>query len=179
MAGEAHSAAAGEHAGGGFPPFDASLFSHQIFWWAISFGILYVILASVVIPRFAKAIEVRKATIAADLQRAAEEAEAAQTARAASEQASAKARAEARKTVDAVRKSSDGLAAEAEAKAAAEAAALIAAAETRIASARTTALEGIHEAAGELAVAIVERVGGAKPTAAALKKALASVTGAV
>jgi F-type H+-transporting ATPase subunit b len=177
MAGEAHAAAAGEHAGGGFPPFDASLFSHQIFWWAISFGVLYVILASVVIPRFAKAIETRKATIAADLQRAAEETEAAQNARAASDKAAADARAQARKTVDAVRLAGDALAADAEAKASAEAAAMIAAAELRIAAARATALEGIGEAASDLAVAIVERVGGAKPTAAALKKAVAAVTG--
>jgi F-type H+-transporting ATPase subunit b len=179
MAGETHAAgAAGEHAGGGFPPFDASLFSHQIFWWAVSFGTLYLILANVVIPRLTKAIETRRETIAADLKRAADETAAAQGARAGADQAAAEARAKARQTVEAARKVHEDAAAAAEAKAGAEAATRIAEAEARIAVARASALSGIGDVVGDLAATIVDRVGGAKPTAAALKKAVAAVTGA-
>ena len=71
MAGESHAAQAaghvGEKASGGFPPFDASLFSSQIFWFWVAFGVLYIVLASVVIPRIAKTLAHRRGTIEGDL----------------------------------------------------------------------------------------------------------------
>ncbi|KAF0112776.1 MAG: F-type H+-transporting ATPase subunit b, partial [Hyphomonadaceae bacterium] len=57
--------------GGSFPPFDASLFSHQIFWFAIAFGALYLVLALVILPRIGATLGQRKSTIEDDLKKAA------------------------------------------------------------------------------------------------------------
>ena len=39
-----------------FPPFDASLFPHQLFWFVLSFVALYAIMAKVALPRIAAVI---------------------------------------------------------------------------------------------------------------------------
>jgi F-type H+-transporting ATPase subunit b len=163
MAGESHSVdAATQSAGGGFPPFDASLFSSQIFWFWVAFGALYIVLAIAIIPRIARTLSHRRSTIEADLKAAAEQAAAAQEARTRAEQAAGDARAQARKTIEEMRALNDAAAAQAEAKATAAAALKISKAEEKIAAARTS----------ELAAAIVEQVSGIKPTAAALTAAL-------
>lgn len=56
----------GEH-GGTFPPFDPSTFPSQLFWLAIVFIALYVLMAKKVIPQIAGILEARAAKIAADL----------------------------------------------------------------------------------------------------------------
>jgi F-type H+-transporting ATPase subunit b len=173
MAGEA-AKAAGEQSGG-FPPFDASLFSEQLVWFAISFGFLYILLATVILPRFEKTIANRKATIQADLDAAMAEQAAAQAAREAAETAAAKARAEARGTVEAVRREADAELAAADAQAAELAEARLAAAERRIDEARTTALASVGSVVGELASDIVEQLTGKAPTSAAVTAALKGV----
>jgi F-type H+-transporting ATPase subunit b len=171
MAGETAKAAA-EH-GGAFPPFDASLFSHQLFWFAISFGLLYVLLATVILPRFEKTIVARKARLQADLDAAAAETAAAQAAREGAQAASAQSRAQARGTVEAVRRDVEAELAEADAKAAVEAESRLAEAEARISASRTAALGSLGDAVGELASDIVEQLTGKAPTAVALKSAIA------
>jgi F-type H+-transporting ATPase subunit b len=181
MAGDTHAADAAGHAGqtaeSGFPPFDASLFSHQIFWFWIAFGALYIILASVVIPRIAKTLADRRGAVEADLQAAARETAAAQEARASAEKAAAAARAQARNTVEEMRRVNDAAASQAEAQASASANARIAEAEASIAEAKGKAMAAINDTVSELAADIVERVSGLKPTAAALKKAVQAVAG--
>jgi F-type H+-transporting ATPase subunit b len=56
----------GEH-GGTFPPFDPSTFPSQLFWLAIVFIALYVLMAKKVIPRIGGIFEARAAKIAGDL----------------------------------------------------------------------------------------------------------------
>jgi F-type H+-transporting ATPase subunit b len=180
MAGESHAAdaagQAGEHAGGGFPPFDASLFSSQIFWFWIAFIALYIVLASVVIPRIAKTLAARRDAIEGDLKAAAEQTATAQAARSGAEKAAAEARAHARKTVEDMRLANVEAAAKAEAAAAKKAATKIAKAEAKIAASREAALASVNETVGDLAAAIVERVSGIKPTAKALEAGVKSVT---
>ena len=180
MAGESHVAEAAGHAGekasGGFPPFDASLFSSQIFWFWVAFGALYIVLASVVIPRIAKTLAHRRGTIEGDLKAAADQTAAAQAARLQAEKASADARAQARKTVQEMRLVNDAAASKADGEATAVANAKIATAETNIAASRAAALSSIQETIGDLAATIVERVSGAKPTAKAIATAMAGVT---
>src|SRR5262245_46735413 len=53
-----------------FPPFDASTFASQLLWFAITFGILYYLLAKVALPRIAGILESRRDRIAADLDQA-------------------------------------------------------------------------------------------------------------
>lgn len=65
----ADAAYAGEAA---FPPFDPTYFASQLFWLAITFGVLYVLLSRWVLPRIGGAIEERRDRIADDLDAAAQ-----------------------------------------------------------------------------------------------------------
>ncbi len=56
----------GEH-GGTFPPFDPSTFPSQLFWLALVFIALYVLMAKKVIPQIGGILEMRAAKIAGDL----------------------------------------------------------------------------------------------------------------
>src|SRR5277367_4244951 len=48
---------------GGFPPFDTATFPSQLFWLAITFGFLFVVLWKVAGPRINGAITLRRNTI--------------------------------------------------------------------------------------------------------------------
>lgn len=147
-----------------FPPFDPALFSSQVFWFTLAFGALYFVLSTIIIPRVAKTLAHRRATIDGDLRVAAEETAAAQAARAQAEKAAADAKAQARLTVDAMRATNEADAAKAQAQASANANAKIEQAEAEIATMRASALAGVQESVGELASEIVERITGKKPT---------------
>jgi F-type H+-transporting ATPase subunit b len=72
MASHLHSeaVAAGEVPGGeahgAFPPFDPQTFGSQLFWLAITFGLLYYLMAKVALPRIGTIIEERNDRIAND-----------------------------------------------------------------------------------------------------------------
>src|SRR5690606_10859996 len=83
------------HAEPSFPPFDSSTFPSQILWLAITFGLFYLLLRQVVIPRIGGILEVRQDRIAQDLGEAARMKEEADAAVAAYEQELADARARA------------------------------------------------------------------------------------
>lgn len=51
----------------GFPPFNPATFASQLLWLAICFGIFYILMGRLVIPRIGAIIETRKNRIAADL----------------------------------------------------------------------------------------------------------------
>ncbi|MBS1180349.1 MAG: atpF2 [Proteobacteria bacterium] len=53
--------------GGTFPPFDPSTFPSQLFWLALVFIALYVLMAKKVIPQIGGILEMRAAKIAGDL----------------------------------------------------------------------------------------------------------------
>jgi F-type H+-transporting ATPase subunit b len=161
----AHAAdAAHGGAAGGFPPFDASLFTHQLVWFAITFGVLYWLMSRFALPKVAQVLETRASTLKADLDEAASRGDAAETARQQAERASAAARAEARKTIDDMLARTQAELAADQAKADAALAERIAAAEKRIGAAQTKALAGVDEVAGDIAKAIVAKLapGGAR-----------------
>ena len=56
---------------GSFPQFDFSTFPSQIFWLALSFGVLYLALSRSVLPKLGGIIEKRGDTIAHSLDEAA------------------------------------------------------------------------------------------------------------
>lgn len=161
----------GEAATASFPPFDASLFTHQIFWFLVAFGGLYIVLAVWILPAIGGTIAKRKSSIEADLKRAQEETEAAETARIAATEAQNKARNEARATLDGMRKEIEAENANASAAAMSEAEEKIKAAETKIAKQKEKAIASVSEVVGDLASDIFERLTGAKPSAAAQKAA--------
>ena len=57
---------AGEH-GAVFPPFDTTTFASQLFWLAITFGVLYYLMARVIVPRIGGILEDRSDRIVGDL----------------------------------------------------------------------------------------------------------------
>ncbi|WP_173931017.1 F0F1 ATP synthase subunit B [Chelativorans sp. Marseille-P2723] len=77
---------------GNFPPFDSSSYPSQLLWLAVSFGLFYLFLKRVVLPRIGSILEVRRDRIAQDLDEAARMKEEADAAVAAYEQELADAR---------------------------------------------------------------------------------------
>lgn len=150
---DAHAADAahGGEAAASFPPFDPSLFPSQIFWFVLTFGALYLIVSTFIVPSVSSVLEKRAAAKQSDLEAAAQKSSEAENARAAMERATAKAKAEARAMVDAAR-------ADVQAKLAAEQAAAetrladrIASAEARVNDARAKALAEVPGIADSLA----------------------------
>lgn len=166
-----------EHAGGAFPPFDPTLFSSQLFWFLVAFGILLYVMRSKALPAVSETLEKRKNTIEADLAGARAAGEAAEAARAGHEKLIAEARARARTEVDDVRaKSAAEVAAETQ-KSEAKVTKTIADAEAKIAAMRTEALANVRATASELAVEIAQKVGGISVSKDEAEKAVDAAAG--
>lgn len=52
---------------GAFPPFDSSGFASQLVWLVIAFGLLYILMSKIALPRIAGILSERSSKIAADL----------------------------------------------------------------------------------------------------------------
>jgi len=50
-----------------FPPFDSTTYASQLLWFAITFALLYYLMAKVALPRIAGILEDRRDRIASDL----------------------------------------------------------------------------------------------------------------
>ena len=59
-----------DHGSGAFPPFDPAFFPSQLFWFFLTFIVLYILLSKVFLPRVAETIEERGSRIADDLDQA-------------------------------------------------------------------------------------------------------------
>ncbi len=156
-------AAADDHgAGSGFPPFETWHYSSQVFWLAVLFGGMYIILSAVILPRMQHTLERRGDTIASSLDEAGRLDERAKVAKQELEQRLAQARAKARETADQAQLQVSSRIAEETARVDAEIDKQLADAEARIAEMRTTAMANVSEVATEAAAAITARLGGPK-----------------
>ncbi|OXE35764.1 MAG: hypothetical protein CGW95_11930 [Phenylobacterium zucineum] len=166
--GESTEAAQG---GGGLPQFKFEFWGGQIVWLLLIFAVLYTLLAKVFVPRLRRVLDVRAQTIAS----AVEQAKAVQV------EADAQAAA-AKAEIEQARAASRALAAEANARATADLnkrqaaederlAGELAQAEDRIRGLRDAAMSNVSGIAVETAQAIVERLTGAKTTAAEIQAA--------
>jgi F-type H+-transporting ATPase subunit b len=171
-AGVADAAAHGE--GGGLPQLEMEYWGGQIVWLLILFGILYVLLSRIFIPRLRRALDVREETIAGAIA----------TARQVQQEAEGQAEAARRQVSDARLRAQRTTA---EAKAAAEAerkrvqgaeeaklAQHLAQAEDRIRSARDQAMTSVHQIANETAQAMTLKLTGQAAAPAEMKAALAA-----
>lgn len=169
--------AAGAEAEGGFPPFNAGTFAGQLFWLALSFGALYLLMSRVALPRVGSIIAEREATIDSALSQAAKAQAAAEAEAQTLEQALAKAKANAQAIAqDARAKSAKDIDAKRTAVEKDLAAKMIAA-EASIGETKAKAMANVEDIAKDAVSAIVEQLTGKAPTAAAVTKAINAANG--
>jgi F-type H+-transporting ATPase subunit b len=155
-----------------FPPLDASTFAPQLVWLAITFGLLYLLLKRIVLPRVGEVIEERGDRIKRDLAQAEKLKSDTEQALANYEKALADARAQAGSIAKGMR---DKLTAEVDkerAKVEAQIAAKVAEAESRIIDTKSKALASVGDIAGEIAGAIVARLIGKEVSKDEVQRAL-------
>lgn len=166
----------GGHGEAGFPPFDSSTFPSQILWLAITFGLFYLFLKKVIVPRLGGILEVRENRIAQDLEQANKMKSEADAAVAAYEQELAEARANANTIGQQARDNAKAEAENARKSIEASLEQKLAEAEERVAKIKTTAMQDVGQIAEETAAAIVSALGGkaAQPDVAAAVKSVRS-----
>ena len=146
----------------------------QIIWLAITFGILYLLMVKVALPRIGGVIDARAAHIAKDLAAADKLRRETEEAIAAYEQALAEAKQKAHAIIDAGRtKLKEEVAAE-RAKLDRELGKKSAEAEARIDQAKTTAMKDVSAVAADVAADIVRQLIAANPPKAEIEKAVAA-----
>ena len=150
----------GGHGEGMFPPFDASTYPSQILWLAITFGLFYLFLKKVIMPRLGGILDVRENRIAQDIEQANKMKGEADAAVAAYEQELAEARANA--NVIGQKARDDGKAEAETARKSIEASlkAKLAEAEARVAKIKDAAMQDVGSIAEDTAAAIVSALGG-------------------
>lgn len=165
---------ASEH-GRGFPPFDATTFASQLFWFALTFILLYLLMSRVALPRIGTILEDRRKRIESDLAEAQRFKESSDAAIAAHEKALAEARGRAQTLANETREKAAAAAAARRKEVDAKLHARIAEAEKAIAATRTAAMTNVHGIASEAATAIVERLTGIAPASKDVAKAVSNV----
>ena len=158
------------------PQLDPAVFPPQLVWLTISFVILYLVMARVVLPRIGDVIEARQDRIAHDLDAAASLETEAETALAEYEKSISAARSEARDVLVKAAEQRAGDAAARGAKLDARIAKRVRTAEARIAAAKQDALDNLAGVAGEIARAATEKLIGVAPGGATVEAALAQAT---
>ncbi|CCV02978.1 ATP synthase subunit b 1 [Mesorhizobium metallidurans STM 2683] len=160
---------------GTFPPFDPATFPSQLLWLAITFGLFYLFLKKVVMPRVGGIIDVRNDRITQDLDHAARLKGEADAAVAAYEQELAEAKTRAN-TIG--QQANDAAKAEAETARKKIEAALdqkLGEAEARISSIKANAMKEVGTIAEDTASAIVEALVGGKASKTEIAAAVKSV----
>lgn len=150
-------------------------YAGQVFWLAVTFVLLYLLLWRSALPRIARVLAARQDRIDDDLRKAGALRDEADRALRAYEEATAKARAEAQEILRAAADASAGRAAERGAESSRRIAGETAASEARIEAATAEALAGVREMAGEIAEAAAARLLGEAPDREAVEAAVDSV----
>ena len=166
----------GHGGGGAFPPFDSSTYASQLLWLAITFGLFYLVMSRVIIPRIGGILEHRRDRIAQDLDEANRLKEEADNAIAAYEQELASARRKASEIAEGARE-------KAKAEAQAERAGIESGLATRMAEAEASikaikakALADVGTIAEETATSLVSHLTGGKVTKAEIAAAVSDVS---
>ena len=159
---------------GGLPQLNPEHYTSQIFWLAITFGLLFILLSRVVLPKIASGLQARKSRIEGDLNAAERSKRDASDALSDYESALAHARGKALAMADENRKRVVAEIEHLKSAADAKAQEAMSRAEARIAAERQRAEGNIRTAAAEAAASIVERLLGAPVSG---DEALAAVDG--
>jgi F-type H+-transporting ATPase subunit b len=176
---EGHIAGTGTPAGGGhgetsFPPFDPVNFTPMLIWLSLSFGLLYLLMAKIALPRVESILHARTHKITKDIGEA-------NVFRARSEEAAAahdKTIADAKAKALALAQDTHArLTAETEANRLAQEAELnarLAASETQILEMKAKAMGNVEAIASEAAAAIVQHITGKPADQMAIARAIAT-----
>ena len=146
-----------------FPPFQSEHYPSQLVWLAISFALLYVLMAKVALPRIGSILAERSQVIGNELAAAEDLKKRSDAAHAAYEKALADARTRAQGIAGAMREQKAREAEELYKRLDAQLHERLAAAEQSIARTRSAAMGNVHAIASDTASAIVERLIGTAP----------------
>jgi F-type H+-transporting ATPase subunit b len=163
--------------GGVFPPFDSSTYASQILWLALTFGLFYLFLKRVILPRVGGILSDRETRIARDLAAAEKMKGEADASVAAYEQELASAKA---KAADIASKAGAASKADSDAKRKAAEADLdkkTAAAEAKIAAIKASGMKEVGKIAEGTVSEIIRHLTGAGASAADVAAAVKSVKG--
>lgn len=156
------------------PQFNPLDWAPQLIWLAITFGVLYLLMAKVALPKIGGVLETRRNRIESDLRTADELRRATDEAIAAYEQALAEAKQKAHAIVQEARdKLNEELSADRD-KLESELAEKAKAAEGRIAEAKSSALKEVDGIATEVAADLVDKLIGVTPSKSETGKAVAA-----
>ena len=167
----AHTAADGGHKAS-FPPFESNTFASQLVSFAIAFGLLYLIVSRLALPRVGGVLADRQKVIDDDLNQAAKLKADSDAALKAYETELATARAKAQAMAAEVREKLSAEQEQAKATLEESLATKLASAEKTIATMREQAMGNVRGIAAETAAAIVERLTGTSPAPAVVNAAL-------
>ena len=176
MAAETVSAAAGaaaEHASGGLPQFDLTLWPGQMLWMLIIFGVMFFLFARVFVPRVGGTIDEREDRISGDIGEARKLRDQADAQAAAASAETTLARAAALKLALDAKAKAVAEAAKREAVEEAKLAESLAKADVRILATRDAAMANVRGIAVETAGAIVEKLTGTAATSQEVDQVLA------
>lgn len=160
---------------GGMPQLDPSTFGTQLFWLAVTFTLLYLLMSKKVLPAVEGVIDERNDRIQGDLDAAAKLRADAEDLYASYEAQLAAATAKAQETVAVTREKITMANTERSSKLQAELDAKIDKAVAELTAASNKALKGIDEVASEVAIVAVERLIGVKVSVDEARAAAAAV----
>lgn len=164
----------GAHGGGVFPPFDSTHFASQLLWLVITFGLFYLLIQKVIIPRVGSILSDRNDRIAADLNEAGRLKAEADAAVETYEKELVAARAKGAGIAGAAREAAKTKAASDRAAIEADLSAKLAVAEAGIAEIKAKAFANVDDIAQETAAAIVDQLVGVTAADADIKSAVAA-----
>jgi F-type H+-transporting ATPase subunit b len=167
----AHTQADGGHKAS-FPPFESNTFASQLVSFAIAFGLLYLIVSRLALPRVGSVLADRQAVIDKDLAEANRLKAESDGALKAYETELATARAKAQAMATEVREKLNAQQEAAKAQLEENLATKLASAEKTIATMREQAMGNVRGIAADTAAAIVERLTGTSPNAGVVNAAL-------
>lgn len=157
------------------PHFDATTFASQLFWLAVTFVTLYILMSKIALPRISDILEERQRRISDDLDMAERLKVETEAAIATYEKALATARASAQAEIARAMEANAAEAAARHAEMDAVLAAKITESEARIHAARHEALAEVNGIAADVAAAIVERIADLKADADAVAPVVSAV----
>ena len=154
------------------PQLDVSTFPPQLIWLAITFGVMFLVMWKVAVPKIADALESRQMRLEDNLKKAEDLKREADATLAAYEKALADARAEAHDEIQKIQQQLQAAADKEEAELNEKLEAKLAESEKAIAAEVEKAMENVRGVAVDVAISAVEKLAGDAPDKGAVEKAV-------